>query len=516
MTNILIGVGGTGAKVVEAAMMMVAAGLGPRELHVGLVDQDNSNGNVARTKQLINDYRQVRHAWSGPVPAAVIDWRGDGEAAEPLEFCRTEVFDLFEDGPVWCPGEDQTTLRNMIGQNFLSEPQKDLFDLLFMPGEEEQDLQLGEGYRGRAHVGAAALIARLTDRHNPLSARMTDLMAGSGGTERVNIFIVGSAFGGTGAAGFPTIARELHRIRSAKEFTNKNQVRIGGTLMLPYFDFAQPKEDQRSKVVTADELLPKAQLALEHYDNLFDTEKTFDRFYIVGWDRFFHLRYHSAGNAEQRNPPLLPELFGAAAAIDFMVPRKDQPRGEGVPILISARAGEHVRWSDLPIEGAEAKIGQLLRFALYWRYHVAQLVEQKKPLLGKGNWTHQLRQKVRKEEAVTALQLLNQLIDRILLYAASMEASAPEDWDVGPWRLGKLTDPSHHPEPSDPVRLLHGHPEATAIFGAAIRGNDAQPYARDAAAVFQELETEPERLAAGSHRGFGRVVAAAYRASRLR
>lgn len=514
--NILIGVGGTGAKIVEAAMVMAAAGLGPKHLHVGLVDQDNANGNVARTKTLIANYRKFRNSWQGAIPSSVIDWRGDRANLDGLDLCRTEVEELFEEGPVWCPGGDQTTLRAIVGQN-LAERQRHLFDLLFMPGEEEQDLQLGEGYRGRAHVGAAALISRLIDPRNPLTAKLSQLMTGGGGRERVNVFIAGSSFGGTGAAGFPTIARELHRIRTAKDFTNKGEVMIGGALMLPYFGFAAPGEEERGKVVTTDELLPKAQLALEHYDNLFDSERTFDAFYLVGWDRFFQLGYHQAGNAEQCNPPLLPELFAAAAALGFLNRDKDDGKADDdVPVLISARSGRHLRWSDLPLEGVEDKIGQLLRFAVYWRYSVAELVEARRPLLGKGNWTHALRDNAKKEDAVHALFVLDQLIENILQFAASLEACAPDNWDIGPWRLGALRDARHPPTPIDPIRLVAWHGDGAGLFSALIRKDDGEPIERDAAIVYDELVTRGDELAQGEHRGFGRIVAAAYRAARVR
>lgn len=514
MTNILIGVGGTGAKIVEAVLVMAAAGLGPKSLHVGLVDQDNSNGNVARTKTLFNAYVDARAHFSNPSGLSHVVWNAEENSSESLGLCKTAISELFGKSIIWCPGGDQTTLRNTVGLN-LDENQKALFDLLFMPGEEEQDLSLSEGYRGRAHVGAAALVSHLTDPTNPLTANLSELMAGSGGREQVNIFIAGSAFGGTGAAGFPTIARELHRIRSSREFTNKGQVAIGGALMLPYFGFTPPEPDEKNLVVTTDELMPKAQMALEYYGTLFETEKAFDRFYLVGWDKFFNLGYHEAGNLEQRNPPLLPELFAAAAALTFLNGGSEllTPSTSGDLIKISARADHQVRWEDLPITQAKEKLGQLLRFAVYWRFVVRQLIDERRPWLGKANWTQVLSEKANKEEALQAIDALDALVEKILTFAATMEESAGDDWGVGPWRLGSAGDAAHTPTPTDRIKVMAWHPDGPEIFSDLIRNSDGSRLQRDAAAVYDQLETDPQ-LAAGGHKGYGKVVAAAFKASR--
>ncbi len=365
-------------------------------------------------------------------------------------------------------------------------------------------------------VGAAALISRLTDPSNPLSTRMNELMAGGGGMEQVNIFIAGSAFGGTGAAGFPTIARELNRIRNSKEFANKGQVAIGGALMLPYFGFAPPDAEEKNLVVTTDELLPKAQLALEHYGNLFESEQAFDRFYLVGWDRFFQLGYHEAGNAEQRNPPLLPELFGAAAVIAFLNSGKEvlAPTPPEDRVRVSARDGSHVQWKDFPLPGTQSHLGQLFRFAMYWKYTVRDLIEVRRPWIGKGNWTHVQSEKANKEDALLALDALDTLVAKILEFAAAVEQCAPNDWDLGPWRLEAVHDPQHTATPVEPIRLVAHHSAGTDIFTGLVRQDDGAPLNRDAAAVYDELENA-ETLGAGGHRGYGRVVAAAFRAARL-
>ena len=52
MKNFIIGIGGTGAKCLEQLIHCCSTGLGPDQLWAGMVDQDEANGNVSRTKML--------------------------------------------------------------------------------------------------------------------------------------------------------------------------------------------------------------------------------------------------------------------------------------------------------------------------------------------------------------------------------------------------------------------------------------------------------------------------------
>ena len=508
-TNILIGIGGTGAKVVESALSLVTAGLGSGEtdkLHIGLMDQDRANGNVNRTATRLKNLIRFQRVWGGR-SASSLDWsRSDSR----IPFGSLPVAELFDDRALWCPEGDDLSLASIVGQD-LSPQQQDLFDLLFMPGEQEQDLQLGEGYRGRAHVGAAALIASMLKDENELIDRLRELME-SASRDGVRIFIVGSAFGGTGAAGFPTLARELDRIRRDPKFPNKEYVSVGGALMLPYFHFAKP-EDESQPVVTSDELLPKARLALEYYGRLFETEKTFDRFYVVGWDPFFDLGYHEPGNYEQRNPPLLPELFAATAAVDFLG-RDEEGDGRGdVPVMLSARADRGIRWSDLPLAGTEERLGQGLRFSAYWRYVVEPLLGQT-AFLGGGNWTQKLRGRMKPVDHAEELDAIRYVTHDMLEWAAAMQTMSGENWAPGPWNTLRFHDRSYDgSDPRERVRLLP-HPFAGAedAFDQLVRAATGEPHPRDSDQVYEALINNAPVLAAGENEGYGKVAAAAYRA----
>ena len=60
MTNIILGVGGTGAKIVESFVHLCAAGLGPPRAAVAFIDQDQSNGNTQRARKTLTQYATAR------------------------------------------------------------------------------------------------------------------------------------------------------------------------------------------------------------------------------------------------------------------------------------------------------------------------------------------------------------------------------------------------------------------------------------------------------------------------
>jgi len=515
MTNILIGIGGTGAKVVEAALTLFAAGIGPDNVHVGLIDQDQANGNVNRTQARLNTLQAFQRIWREGHPGCRLDWGGDAAGRERLDFCSVKVEQMFGTSALWFPQGTDASLSSLIGQD-LSREQRDLFDLLFMPNEEEQDLRLGEGYRGRAHVGAAALVAAMLNERNPLVRTLDELMERVTIGEPVRIFLIGSAFGGTGAAGFPTLARELHRIRSAPAFKNRDMVAIGGALMLPYFGFARPAEDGQP-VVTTDELLPKARLALEYYGRLFETERTFDRFYVLGWDPMFNLGYHEPGNFEQRNPPLLPELFAATAAVDFLR-RADVTSERPIPpVMLSAREDRGVRWSDLPLaERDRDKLAQLVRFSAYW-LHVAEPLLRERSWFSDRNWTQKLRGRRRAGDHETELSALRTLAAEVLTWAAGIQRTAADHWAPGLWDVDYFTDAGHRPTPNDLVRIAQPGtiPLPETGFDTLIReveGGRLKHHPGTADRVYGLLLKNDPSLSGGNHEDYGKVVAAAYRA----
>lgn len=545
MINVLIGIGGTGAKVVESALYLLASGVGDvGRVIVGLVDQDNGNGNLARTGELIEKLRILRADWRAP-KTNLLDWTRDPESGG-TRFLRTEIEPLFGSKSHWRPADaDQGTLAKILHKTEMSKGEEELFDLLFRDAaaeerDAEQTMDLAEGYRGRAHVGSAALLASLLIDNTQLTDRIVGLLQETTQGEEIRIFLAGSIFGGTGAAGFPTIARKIDNARKAvpvpgQKAIDPTKVRLGGVMMLPYFGF-QDASDPDANVVRAGDLLPQARIALSYYHRLFEREPVFDRFYLAGWNELIRLNYHSAGNDSQQNPAMVPELIGALAAIDFL--SAPVVVASTAPLASSRREEGFIDWADLPASETIKKqiddlMGRMLRTALWWRYRMEPAFDNRhKPLFGKETlrvgdikqpWLRTLAAGTDWDQRTQdARDHLNRFFAGLLEWAAAMELFMdPADGEpVRLWSLGPVLDRCDRGMPAAPIVLkdaplaprdLDDERLAKTAFDGVLRARDPVTPTRDANALFTDLHAPP---APGGARGIGRVLATIHHAAR--
>lgn len=493
--NILVGIGGTGAKVVEAVLHGCAAGLGPEELTVGLIDQDKSNGNVSRARETLSALVEARSNWRREAGEHYLT--GSSLLSTALSH---------PDRIIWTPHPDQnTTLVNALGHLGEDEP---LLHLLFKPDHTEQRMDLGIGYQGKAHVGSAAITAAIDKTDETFWRTLFDTIAAAKSGTTVRVVLAGSVFGGTGAAGFPTVARLIRRhVGEDKNF------HLGGVLMLPYFRFDPPEEG--STVARSEDLLPQTRGALRYYHNL--REHVFDDLFVVGWDKYFELGYHRPGTGEQRNPALVPELIASLAAFRFYNPDYD-PTSQ---IHISSRRdADSLAWGDLPspVESDSTlpyrALGQQLRFAAAWKHWW--------PILSKeaGEWQDQYQhyawyrrfglavldhKGAQLRQAVTSM---NAYIDDLIEWAATIQAYAQRSnlqfnlWDV----QDLLAGPVQFTNPTHPVTVKQrlSAAEYGDVSRKVIQARSPSEHLTDGAWLLRELcSGRPS-----GNRGLGAIVAA--------
>jgi hypothetical protein len=504
--NILIGIGGTGAKIVESTLHATAAGLGPKSLLVGFVDQDQSNGNVERSKRLLSLLADVRSAWRGDAAHRL---------GQESDLFASHIAALAPGAEVWTPSQGQgQTLSRIFGKSAMSSEDQNLFDMFFAPGPLEQDMVLDEGYRGRPHTGAAAMASQVDDE-NPFWKALLHTISQARGGAKVRLVLAGSVFGGTGAAGFPTIARLIRR-RLERENITQN-VLIGGALMLPYFGFAPP-DDKEANVARSEELLMQSREALKYYHELFN-ERVFDELYFVGWDPPFQLGYHSPGAGEQANPALLPELIAAMGVCRFFDARRE-PGGDNNGVMVCGRESVGVvAWSDLPTpfdaepDAPFHRLGQLLRFSVAW-LHWRDLLGKKRGMLGglmkKDDW-YQL-QKVGEVDFRNAppeqqFSRLSLYLRELIAWAASIEHyCAAGLLDFRLWTTRGVATTTGKPN-ADFVSVADalGEDAYGAAFSEIVAARDVSDPLPNSNNLLLQLSTQRME---GDHAGIGRIVAA--------
>lgn len=346
MNYYAIGIGGTGAKCIEALTHLSAAGMIPDgELYSMFVDPDKANGSLERAQITLQQYVDCEKRL----------------ALGSTDFLKTRV--VRPDPDVWSPFGDEA--RPRLGSFFkysdleVEQPAAaHLFDVLYSRSEKETRLDMG--FRGHPSIGAAVMAKTVKlGEVEPWQTFRKQMAIDAGGGAGARIFLFGSIFGGTGAAGFPTIARLMHN--ELESMGGAEHIKIGGALVLPYFSFI-PEGDEDELKANCENFLMDTQVALKYYHQERKTN-IYDSVYLFGDECLSPVKY-SIGAKTQRNEPHFIELYASLAAIDFFKGGETQ---ENQYFMLARHQENHLGWNDLPDGNGgntvKEKIEQLARFA---------------------------------------------------------------------------------------------------------------------------------------------------------
>jgi hypothetical protein len=353
MSYHIIGIGGSGAKCIESLTHLCAAGLLPDgELNVFFIDPDISNGSLERAQSTILQYCDCKKITLGDTRL----FRNRITVANP---------------GVWSPFGERSnpTLEKFFHYSALkaqNESAAHLFDVLYSP--QEKQVVLDEGFLGHPSIGAAVMAknVKLGEGEPWKTFRdRVEVEAKSGGSK---IILMGSIFGGTGAAGIPTIARLIR-----EEFAGYENVKVGGVLLLPYFSFSSAeKKLNNGKIfkLNPENFTLNTQAALKYYHNQ-EYLDCFDFVYLIGEQALVNMKNTSAGGNTQTNAPHFVEIFASLAARDFFknIDEKAQKKGykERRYNMVARQNVNKLQWMDLPDDNggntAKKRLGRLTHFA---------------------------------------------------------------------------------------------------------------------------------------------------------
>jgi hypothetical protein len=505
--NILLGIGGSGARCVEAFLHLAACGVGPADAHVCVVDQDAANGNASEALSLLSQLSLLQ---------ARLKQEGNHRITDSSPFLRTYISPLNGSG-FWSPELPANSRRpySYFRAESMGPASRSLFDALY--SDSEQSIELDEGYHGRPNIGAAVLTSNVLSNDTFLRSLVEKIVEGAGAGRETRIFLVGSIFGGTGAAGFPTIARLISRHPDVVR--KKRSIKIGGALLLPYFQFTDSQEDEKVVRAKAAGFLRNAEGALRYYDTIEREGGVYDALYVVGLDPYLTRQNLGRGGKKQINPPMLPELLGALAAVrHFSVEQIDKSE-----VHISGRAERaEFKWDDLPPPTAfdptalpqdRAELRQLLgsaiRFAYSYRHiYRPALTPERVSTVKRETW---FRNQIRsvgvsiENEAQPVLTALDEYLQRLLQWTAaiSVASEVKGSFAVKLFEIGRFADVTSS---TGEIRLKED--PRRDDFRKLVVGS----IERDLHTVLNELTYAAP--ASGSQ-GLGQFVASLHRACRL-
>ena len=296
MKLFIFAIGGTGSRVLKSMIMLCAAGVRPvdadgrpiQDLEIVpiIIDPHKSNADLKRTERLLSAYGTIREKLYGKNAnangffATKISTLKEVVSSSQVPLDDSFIFNL--------AAVENYKFRDFISYNTMNEPNQALTSLLFADYQLENKMSIG--FVGSPNIGSVALNS-IKDS-NEFKAFANVFADGD------RIFFISSIFGGTGAAGFPIMVKN---IRQAKNIDSKNKAflqraPIGGLTVLPYFSLME-SDDKNDKRI----------------DNAVNAI-----FYLGDHGHNAPYAYDPGDKRDQHDPAHLIEMVGAMAPFKFM------------------------------------------------------------------------------------------------------------------------------------------------------------------------------------------------------
>jgi hypothetical protein len=360
MKNIFIAVGGSGTKVAEALVRLLAVGFPTHKengvltsagdsLQIWRIDPDRSSGAAVALNNCLKEYAELQKHLSDDNSApnlASSRWAMEIDTRirnlDPLQLPRATDND-----------NEVRTLRGVLDSRYGGK--KSSLPLL-EPFYEQKDLDvtIDRGFYQKPFIGAAvmAIFADSLGDENSPGGREASLTAFN--NNQANFFLCGSLHGGTGACGVPIMGRFLGSRKKANPHWGW---RVGASLLAPYCVPPQPpfkalkdgemidermidallqrhNDEPAFSALTQDEekrdlikqillgfyaepedMEARARQGLSYYKD--HSADYFDELYLVGKPEPDKLSVWSNGGNSQSNPLNSAEVVAALAALNF-------------------------------------------------------------------------------------------------------------------------------------------------------------------------------------------------------
>lgn len=288
----VFGIGGTGSRVIKSLTMLLATGIecNGYEIVPIIIDPDQANGDVTRTIGILNSYKNIREKLSF-------------SDTNINKFFQASITDTTKGFKLELSNVRNDKFKDYIGYAGLDTNNKALANLLFSDDNLNSDMEVG--FKGNPNIGSVVL------NQFDQSQDFIEFASSFGSGDR--IFIISSIFGGTGAAGFPLLLKNLRN--GSNRIPNQAYLKdapIGAITMLPYFGV---KPDENSKIDKAT-FISKTKSALNYYDKNVSGTNSINALYYLGDEPNMDYE-NNEGSFTQKNDAHFLELVAALSVIDF-------------------------------------------------------------------------------------------------------------------------------------------------------------------------------------------------------
>jgi hypothetical protein len=311
----IFAIGGTGARVLKSLTMLLAAGVKPNsaqefEIVPIIIDPHKSNEDLKRTERLLKNYQSISN--EGGLDNGFFGTKIttlDNLVASENRLSGSFTFNLQQVA--------NTRFKQYIDFNTLDDANKALADILFSGKSinkrgEEVDLletEMDIGFVGNPNIGSVVLNQfKDSDEFREFASNFD---------ENDRIFIISSIFGGTGAAGFPTILKNIRDAMNNPGIDGKKflqDAKIGAITVLPYFNV---EKDENSPIQKSD-FIAKTKSALYYYKDNVTGNNSVNCLYYIADDYSGKPYKNDPGDDGQQNNAHFIELASAFAVIDFL------------------------------------------------------------------------------------------------------------------------------------------------------------------------------------------------------
>jgi hypothetical protein len=311
----IFAIGGTGSRVLKSLTMLLASGIKPNsdnefEIVPIIIDPHKSNDDLKRTERLLGNYQTISNeVGSGNGFFSTKITTLDKLVASSNRLSGSFTFNLQQIGG--------KKFSEYIDFNQLDESNKALADILFSgksinKRHEEVnllDVEMDIGFVGNPNIGSVVL--------NQFKESEEFKIVASNLNADDRIFIISSIFGGTGAAGFPTILKNIRDAANNKNIDGKGFLqdsKIGAVTVLPYFNI---EKDINSPIQKSD-FIAKTKAALYYYKDNVTGNNSINALYYIADDYSGKPYKNDPGDEGQKNDAHFVEVAAALSIIDFL------------------------------------------------------------------------------------------------------------------------------------------------------------------------------------------------------